>query len=251
LLVAHDCWHLFAGDDLVIAVRYCPMKLPSLCAICLDWAGHRICDACIARFARHLRRCVRCAIGIPDGTTTCGECITRPPTQDAALSALDYDPPWSRLIGQFKFREGLDLADAFVSRMEAAWVDRGRPEPGVIVPVPLSAARLRVRGYNQAWELARRMARRLGAKAEPAWLLRVRDTLHQTALPLDRRAANVKDAFMLDPGIRRNLSGQTITVIDDVWTTGATMGEVARVLKNAGAFRVNAWVLARTPAPGG
>jgi predicted amidophosphoribosyltransferase len=94
------------------------------------------------------------------------------------------------------------------------------------------------------------VARALHAEADAHLLLRVRDTPHQLALPPEQRAANVRGAFAVEPLRRSDLACRSVAVIDDVLTTGATFAEIARVLKQAGASRVEAWALARTPRPG-
>ena len=114
----------------------------------------------------------------------------------------------------------------------------------------MSDARLRERGYNQAWEVARRAARRLGCAADASLVLRVRDTPHQLALPPGERAGNVRGAFAVEPRRLGEVRERTIAVVDDVMTTGSTVAELARVLKLAGAARVEVWVVARTPRPG-
>lgn len=195
-------------------------------------------------------RCERCALQVPDGVRVCGACLVATPPFDAAIAALDYAHPWSALITQFKFHAALDLAQALSMRLHAACERAPSPRPELVLPVPLSAQRLRERGYNQAWELARRVAKRLGVNADAHLLLRVKDTPHQLALPPDQRSANVYGAFAVEPLRRAELSGHSIAVVDDVMTTGATFAEIARVLKQAGASRVEAWALARTPRPG-
>jgi len=117
------------------------------------------------------------------------------------------------------------------------------------VPVPLADPRLRERGFNQAWELARRVASRLGGRADAGLLVRVRDTPHQLALPPDERAGNVRGAFAVEPRRRGEIRGRTVAVVDDVMTTGSTAAEIARVLRHAGAARIEIWVVARTPRP--
>lgn len=117
-------------------------------------------------------------------------------------------------------------------------------------PGSLERRRLRERGYNQAWELARRAARRLGGVAEPSLLLRIRDTPHQLALPPDERAGNVRGAFAVEPRRPAEVRERAIAVVDDVMTTASTPTKIARVLKGAGAARVEVWVFARTPRPG-
>jgi len=109
----------------------------------------------------------------------------------------------------------------------------------LVLPVPLSAQRLRDRGYNQSAEIARRLAR--SAPLELFLCERSRDTAAQTDLPWSERQRNVRGAFRC----ARSISG-TVAVVDDVMTTGATLNEIALVLKRAGAGRVVNWVVART-----
>src|SRR5204863_8913677 len=117
-------------------------------------------------FVAAVARCRRCALRVPEGVTTCGACLVTPPPFDAALAALDYGHPWDRLIGAFKFHAALDLAAPLAQLLASAWRASGLPRPDRFVPVPLSAARLRERGYNQAWQLVRPLARRLGCPAD-------------------------------------------------------------------------------------
>ena len=123
------------------------------------------------------------------------------------------------------------------------------PRPELLLPVPLSQTRLRERGYNQAWELAQRAGRALHCAADATLLLRVIDTPHQLALPPDKRVGNVRGAFAVDARRRGELTGRSVTVVDDVMTTGATAAEIARVLLKAGAAEVRISVVARTPRP--
>ena len=180
--------------------------------------------------------------------------MSDPPPFERSLAALDYAFPWDGLITRFKFHDGLDLADAFVQRIRAAHAgDRAAhadaPQPTWLLPVPLSVERSRERGYNQAWELARRLARALHCPADAGLLLRVRDTLHQLALPVEQRGANVRGAFAVEPRRRDELRGRVVAVVDDVVTSGATVAEISRVLLQAGAAQVHVWMLARTPRP--
>lgn len=224
--------------------------LPTQCAVCRDWDRDRICDACRTRFMAAVPRCLRCALRVPEGVLTCGACLTDPPAQDGALAAMDYGHPWDRLIGQFKFNAALDLAASFAQSLENAWRASGGTKPDLILPVPLSDRRLRDRGFNQSWEIARRVASRIGCIADARLVLRIKDTPHQLAFPVEKRAANVKGVFAIEPRRVAELRGKVIAVLDDVMTTGATAAELARVLRQAGAAQVHAWVVARTPTPG-
>jgi len=205
---------------------------------------------CVERFAAPAPRCVRCALRVPAGTLTCGACLAAQPPFDAATSALDYAWPWNGLIRRFKFHAALDLAPALAQRIADAWQAGTHEAPQWLLPVPLAHERLRERGYNQAWELARRLAPRVGGQASPHLLVRLRDTPHQIALPPERRAANVRGAFAVAPRHGGALRDAHVMLVDDVMTTGATVAEIAMVLKHAGARRVTVAVLARTPRPG-
>ncbi len=179
----------------------------------------------------------------------CGRCVRSPPRFDSAIAAVDYSHPWDRLISDFKYRRVLDLGEALCDLLMAAHQRHAGDTPDWLLPVPLGAQRLRERGYNQSWELARRCARRLSCPTDAALLLRIRETPHQLSLPRDRRLANVRGAFAIEPPRRAEVVGRRITLIDDVMTTQATADELSGVLLDAGAQSVQVWVLARTPAP--
>ncbi len=234
------------GGDLAVPAR----RWPSLCAVCEGWGRGRVCAECHARFAPLVPRCRRCALQVPAGVAFCGSCLAAPPPFDVAFARVDYAYPWDRLIPAFKFRGALDLVPVLVEAIVEACAGR-EPDarPPLVVAVPLSDARLRERGFNQAWELARRVAPRLGGRADAGLLLRVRDTPHQIALPPGERAGNVRGAFAVEPRRRAELRGRTVALVDDVMTTGSTAAEIAQSLKQAGAARVEVWVVARTPRP--
>ncbi len=223
-------------------------RLPSLCAVCHGWGAQRVCGNCVQRFALALPRCRRCALQVPTGTATCGACLTDPPPFARTLAAVDYGHPWDALITHFKFHAALDLTTALVERMLAARDDLHTP--ALLMPVPLSEARLRERGYNQAWELARRLGAALTCPTDATLLLRVKDSPHQIAFPPAQRAGNVRAAFAVEPRRRGELQGRSVMLVDDVMTTGATAAEAARTLLHAGASEVAVWVVARTPRHG-
>lgn len=227
------------------------IRWPGLCAVCHGFDGGRICAACLARFAAPVPRCRRCALPLAEhgADAVCGACLVAPPAFDAAVAAVDYAFPWDRLIASFKFHDALDLAGVFAASLGDALARTAMPAPDRVLPVPLAASRLVERGYNQAWELARRIAAANRWPADPALLLRVRDTPHQLALPPDARAANVRGAFAVEPAKRGELAGRRVLVVDDVMTTASTADEIARVLRAAGAAHVAVAVVARTPRP--
>jgi ComF family protein len=228
-----------------------PRRWPGLCAVCHDWGRGRVCSACRDRFAPTASRCARCALPTASGLASCGTCIAAPPPYAATFARVDYAYPWDRLIPAFKFHGALELAPELAEMIVEARSDRASIDDApTVVPVPLAATRLRERGYNQAWELARRAARRLGLRADAGLLLRLRETPHQLALPPEARVGNVRDAFAVEPRRLGEVRGRSFAVVDDVMTTGSTVGEIATVLQRAGAARVEVWIVARTPRPG-
>lgn len=210
------------------------------CFLCKGKADALLCAACDADLPRPgAELCPRCALASPAGAV-CGRCLTQPPSYDATHAALVYGFPADVLIQALKFRGELALApflgDILLKCISIDGV-------ACIVPVPLSAQRLRSRGYNQALEIARRVSSATGTRLAPELCERSRDTATQMDLPLAERAKNVRGAFHC-PGI---IGGATVAVLDDVMTTGATLDEMAATLKRAGAARVVNWVVARTP----
>jgi ComF family protein len=229
-----------------------PWRLPSPCGVCGSWCRPGgLCGHCVARFASTTARCTRCALRVPDAQQLCGGCLQRPPRFARSLAAFDYHFPWDDVIAQFKFREGLGWAPALARQLAHA-VAGDAPAIDLITAVPLSESRLRQRGYNQAWEIARRLAPMLARPARHDLLHRLRDTPQQTRLDRGQREANLRGAFM--PGgatARAAVHGRCIALVDDVLTTGATAEEASAALLEAGACAVHVWVLARTERLGG
>ncbi|MFY9315619.1 MAG: ComF family protein [Burkholderiales bacterium] len=214
------------------------------CFLCRGKADALLCAACDADLPRissgpDAERCPRCALASPAGAL-CGRCLSQPPAYDATQAALGYEFPADVLIQALKFRGELALA-SFLGDLLSGCVSRAGID--CVLPVPLSRAKLRSRGYNQSLEIARRVAAVIGVRLAPDLCERSRDTASQMDLPLEERAKNVRGAFHC-PGL---VAGLGIAVLDDVMTTGATLDEVAGTLKRAGAARVVNWVVARTP----
>lgn len=223
------------------------LDLPTQCAVCHGWSARRLCGDCRARYAVAHARCDTCARRVPDGVDRCGACLAHPPSFSHAVAAVDYAFPWSGLVTALKFHAALDLAGALADLLDSAVRARGVPLPQVVVPVPLGADRLAERGMNQAWELARRIAHRLRLGADANLLLRRVETPHLADLPRDERARAIRGAFAVAPGAAAHVRGQSMALVDDVMTTGATASEAARTLLDAGATSVQLWVVARTP----
>jgi ComF family protein len=206
------------------------------CFLCRGAAAALICNACDADLPRlGAELCPRCALQSPRGQL-CGRCLAQPPHYDATIAALAYAFPADALVQALKFRGELALSSLLgrllSDRIAPATVDR-------VIAVPLTAARLRMRGYNQSVEIARHV---LPAKLDLDSCVRTRDAPPQMGLPLEERRRNVRGAFECT----RSLVGERVAVVDDVMTTGATLDEVAHTLKRAGAAYVVNWVVTRT-----
>jgi ComF family protein len=145
-----------------------------------------------------------------------------------------------------RFKYAGDLAIGHWLAMQLAARLRCEPRPRMLVPMPLSAARLRERGFNQAAQVARVISKALAIPTALRMVERVRDGPSQSGLGRRERRANLRGAFRC----RAALSGQDVVLVDDVITTGASADAVSAVLKRAGAARVDVWALARTPEPG-
>ena len=221
-----------------------------LCAICGRWQSLAVCQDCQRCWRTDLPRCLRCALPWPDAVraSDCPACEARQPEFDRAITALDYLPPWSSLISRFKFQRACGLQRPFVEMMAEAV--RQRPHRvDLILPVPLSSARLAERGYNQAWLLARGLGSALHRPATDAALLRTRSTPRLMSLDSEERLRAIHGAFQVNPAWAKRLRGRHVALVDDVLTTGATLDELSRLLRRHGVAGVSAWVLARTPPP--
>jgi len=170
----------------------------------------------------------------------CGACLAHPLAFDRTLAAVNYAFPIDALLHSLKYRTNLALAPVLADLL-LAQID-GAALPDFIVPMPLHPVRLRERGFNQAIEIARRISKKTGVPLLPALCRRVRDTTSQTGLPWKEREKNIRDAFDCEG----KLNGKRIALVDDVMTTGATLNELARVLRKCGAVHISAWVVART-----
>jgi ComF family protein len=176
----------------------------------------------------------------------CGACLASPPPFIAARAAFAYAFPVDRLLQRLKYHGALALAD-WAAQALAAEIS-GLEEPAfpnrIVIALPLAPARQRERGFNQAHEIARRVAAALDLRVVAA-LERVKGGPPQAALPWKGRARNVRGAF----ACRLAVAGRHCILVDDVMTTGATLREATRTLLDAGAASVEVWVVARTLPP--
>ncbi len=239
-----------------LAMAALDVTLPPRCIGCgarTDAAG-LTCAACWSKLTFIAPPfCIGCGAPfdfIVEGEHRCAPCLAAPPPYDRARSAVIYDEGSRGLILGFKHGDRLHAAPAF-----GAWIARAGAElladADIITPVPLHRWRLLKRRYNQAALIAAHAARRSGVIHLPDLIERHRATPSQGDLGPAQRARNVAGAFRLNHRHAGKVKGARIVLIDDVLTTGATVGACARVLRRGGAARIDVLTLARVVIGGG
>ena len=242
-------WHLI--DNL----------LPRHCVLCRARSPGNLCAACDADLPAIAESCSRCGLPLDDLWQTpgphegfgdnlgtgpariCGPCIVRQPSFDTTIAALNYEFPVNVLVQRFKFKRdfasGLVLAERLARTLKVRIA--GVPEPPeLLVPVPLHPLRQFTRVFNQAEVLARDLGRALNIPVAAGVLRRVRRTPPQRGLSASDRRRNLRGAICA-----KSVNARRVALVDDVMTTGATVGECARALKQAGVKVVSVWVAAR------
>lgn len=228
------------------------LKISQNCLLCDEPCGPGLplCTACELELPWLGHRCETCALPLAAPGLVCGECLRRPPAFDRVEVALRYAFPVDSLVQAFKHRArwplGRLLGQLLARHLRHAY-DEGLARPDLLLPVPLAAARLRRRGFNQSAMLADWLARDLHLAQAPHLLARPVDTAAQQSLDAAARRRNLRQAFALGGGLA---VPPHVALVDDVMTTGATAEALARLLKRGGAQRVDLYCLARTPRPG-
>jgi ComF family protein len=231
--------------------------LPNACALCGGDSVDALCAGCEAQFFgadAAIARCPRCANPLPAASPPasrapdplCGACLADPPAYDRTLVAADYALPVDQLVLQLKFGHRLALAPLCARLLRDAV--QSAPDftlPALLCPVPLGPRRLAERGYNQALEIARPLARSLGLALQAQLVVRLHETAAQSSVAPERRQQNIAGAFAVPDAAL--VAGRHIGVVDDVMTSGRTLNELAATLKRHGAARVSNLVFARTP----
>jgi len=240
-----------AGGAWISAVL--DLVFPAVCPVCGAILGSArrdpLCGDCWAAIERAGRPlCARCGALTVEAAaavtvTSCRACEEAPPTFDYARAAARYRGPLREAMHAFKFRGKRLLARALGDLVLEECADALCMDAVVLVPVPLTRDRQRERGYNQAELLAEQIGAGLDLPVRGRWLRRVRSTVPQTDLTAIERRTNVRGAFTASPAV----SGRHVVIVDDVFTTGATVEECARVLRAAGAARVGVLTVARVP----
>ncbi len=225
--------------------------LPHVCILCNYTATRHqdLCVACYHDLPSLTQVCPRCANPLPvprqiSAHLLCGECLKQPRPFDATYALYLYESPITKLILALKFNHQLVyarvLGELLAMKIQTDWY-QDKPLPEIIIPVPLHPKRLQERGFNQALEIARPIARHLKLPVNVKACARTKYTAAQATLPANERQRNIKNAF----AVVKKLSYQHIAVIDDVITTGNTISEFCQTLKAAGVKKIDVWCCAR------
>lgn len=209
------------------------------CLLCGISSKQDLCIACRDNLPQiPLNHCPTCLLPVAT-SLTCGACLKKPPAFTRTIAALHYTFPIDALIHALKYHSNLAIAPVLANLLLEK--TNATEPPDFIIPMPLHPVRLRERGFNQALEIAQYLSSSNKIKLLPDSCTRVRNTLSQTGLPWKDRQKNIRDAF----SCKMDFSSKHIAIVDDVMTTGATLNEIAKILRNCGATKVSGWVVAR------
>jgi ComF family protein len=245
-----------------LAEQALTLLYPLTCVLCgaPGVAGRDLCAGCHADLPHLGSRCAICAQPFatprdqalepralaPSAERICARCQRQAPPFDRCRAAFRYEDPLPAVVAGIKFQSKLNLirllGELLADALQAEAEQPNWQRPDAILPVPLHPTRLRQRGYNQALELAKVVGRRLQIPVNHRCCRRTRATQAQSELDERLRLSNIRGAFEAVSGIPKRLA-----ILDDVVTTGATVSELARVLRRAGCAQIEVWSLARTP----
>lgn len=220
------------------------MLFPQSCMLCVAANGGTLalCPACLEDMPWHQQAaCPQCALPSYQGHL-CGDCLKSAPAFDITRALFRYDYPLDTMLQRYKYQQNLHIAKTFSTLMQSGF--SGNQAFDRIIPMPLHPKRLAERGFNQSLEIARLIARQMHIKLDTESCSRIKFTAPQASLPLKTRIKNMRGAFRCG----ESLAGQRIILLDDVMTTGASLHELASIVKSAGATHVECWVVARTLA---
>ncbi len=220
---------------------------PSRCIFCQQTTGREldVCPACYDALPHNQTCCVRCALPLAEDinhAVLCGRCIKKRPAFDYAYSPFRYENEIITLVHQLKFSEKIRFSRSIGEMLWQHFSTTGE-RPDCLLPVALHKSRMRQRGFNQSIEIARVLAKKLAIPIEHTAIERQRSTVAQTGLSAKQRQKNICGAF----AVVGELHYKHVLIIDDVMTTGATVNELAKLLKKHNVERVGVLSIARAP----
>ncbi|VAW96465.1 Competence protein F homolog, phosphoribosyltransferase domain; protein YhgH required for utilization of DNA as sole source of carbon and energy [hydrothermal vent metagenome] len=236
-------------EALIYAMKQWANPLSNLaitCPLCSEPSTQLICPSCTRMLPEITAQCFQCGLPLNMVDTShhalrCGQCVKTPPAFDLCISPYPYALPINQFITQLKFQHKLYYAQVLAELLMTKIEQHAEGLPDCIIPVPLHKKRLRQRGFNQALEIARPIAKRYAIKLDVRCCTRVVSTTPQMGQTKKARQKNIRHAFKVSP----HFQYKHIAIVDDVMTTGQTVNELARVLRKQGAKRIQIWSAAR------
>ncbi len=231
---------------------------PSRCVFCqktvsqvvdqLATQSLAVCPDCYQALPHNTVCCVRCALPLAEDISSavlCGRCIKKQPAFDYVCCPFRYEDDIISLVHQLKFSEKIRSSRCIGEMMLAHFSGWGET-PDCLLPVALHPSRMRQRGFNQSIEISRVLSKKLAIPIEHSAIVRRRRTVAQTGLSAKQRQKNIRGAF----SVVGELNYKHVLIIDDVMTTGATVNELAKLLKKNNVERVGVLSIARAPVKG-
>jgi ComF family protein len=212
------------------------------CAAHLNNADHPCCPSCYEHLPFQFHCCRQCGQALGAELDYCGRCLESPPTFDACFCPFRYESPVSDQIQKFKYAEKPETAKALARLLSAEIQANNISKPDLLIPVPMHISRLRARGFNQSLLLTKELSKLLSIPYAHNIIEKHRATPAQAKLGLKQRKVNLKGSFRL----RSAPTAKNIAIIDDVFTTGSTAEEIAKILKKNGVSYVHLWGIAHT-----
>ena len=200
---------------------------------------HGLCTACLHDPPYSpVTSCPQC--GLSSNGLICGACLNSAPDFDITRAVFIYAFPIDAMMQHYKYGDALHISRTF-GQLLAEKVNINSID--LIIPMPMHPARLKERGFNQALEIAKVFGK---GKLDYKSVIRQKLTPPQASLPFKARVKNIKGAFKVNSDRLNQIQGKRVAIVDDVMTTGASLNELAKTLKKAGASHVECWVVART-----
>jgi ComF family protein len=226
------------------------LRGPDYCYLCGGRSGSGlICQICRDILPGPRSACLACGAGLSRPADACGACLNRRLPYARVWCPMDYRFPVDRLVQALKFHGDLVAGRVLAALLTGPDAPAGPDPPRAIVPMPLHARRQRARGYNQCSEIGRHLARQLDLPLLEGRLLRWRHDPPQSGLSALQRKKNVRGAYRVKP--RSSPLPESVLLLDDVITTGATVDAASRALVAAGVRRVEVWAVARAVSGAG
>lgn len=223
-------------------------RLWSSCCLCDQPTGRHLdlCEPCQSTLPWLKNPCPRCAFPKPQAESICADCEKRTPLQQQTVSLFNYDFPLNRLLADFKYQHRFEYGQLFAELFALHISETFSAEalPQALIPIPLHPQKQQIRGYNQAMLLAKKIGKRLKIPVIANALIKIKQTESQANSTAAQREKNLQQAFEVKNTI---FLPSHIALVDDIYTTGATVRAAIEALQLTTVSRVDVWTIGRTP----